>query len=180
MADERLNQDAGRDRLRLYDQFVHEHEQDVYTYVLRMVGNKEDAADLTQDALIQAYKTWSQVDPGSSGGYLKWTYRIAHNLCIDFKRKKRPQTVEGEVLAGSTDERSLSPEEVYEHRVTQAEVREALLSLPEIYREVLLFRLQSEFSYEQIADFLEVPLTTVETRIHRAKQMLRNKLKRFK
>jgi RNA polymerase sigma-70 factor (ECF subfamily) len=53
------------------------------------------------------------------------------------------------------------------------------LALPEIYREVLLFRLQSEFSYEQIADFLEVPLTTVETRIHRAKQMLRGKLKRF-
>ncbi|MCK6472537.1 MAG: sigma-70 family RNA polymerase sigma factor [Planctomycetes bacterium] len=166
------------DLLRLYARFVQEHWQDVYTLVLRLVGNKEDASDLTQEALLQTYRTWSSVDPNSSGGYLKWCYRIARNLSIDFLRKKKPRGAEDEELERSVDQEALRPEEVYEHRVQAAQLREALMELPVMYREVLLLRYQSEMSYERIAEILDVPVTTVETRIHRAKRMLRRKLER--
>lgn len=166
------------DLLRLYARFVQEHWQDVYTLVLRLVGNKEDASDITQEALLQTYRTWSSVDPNSSGGYLKWCYRIARNLSIDFLRKKKPRGAEDEELERSVDQEALRPEEVYEHRVQAAQLREALMELPVMYREVLLLRYQSEMSYERIAEILDVPVTTVETRIHRAKRMLRRKLER--
>ena len=163
---------------RLFEQFVREHELDVYTYVLRMLGSKADAEDLTQEALLQTFRTWSQVDPHTTGGYIKWCYRIAHNLSIDFLRKKRPRRVEDEEMERTVDRSAARPEEVYEHRVQSSQLREALLALPEMYREILILRYQSEISYEKIAEILDVPVTTVETRIHRAKKMLREKLKR--
>lgn len=162
---------------RLFEQFVREHEQEVFTFALRMIGNREDAADLAQEALIKTFETWWQVDPGSTGGYLKWCYRILHNLCIDYRRKKRPRAAEDEELERAVDRAAPRPEEIYEHRVHAAQAREALLALPEMYREVLLLRHQEELSYEQIAEVLEVPVTTVETRIHRARKMLQLKLK---
>jgi RNA polymerase sigma-70 factor, ECF subfamily len=172
-------QEPGLGDLRQFEQFVREHEQDVFTYVQRMVGSREEAADLTQEALLQTYRTWAQVDPETSGGYIKWCYRIAHNLCIDYLRKKKPRRAEDEEMERAVDRRSLRPEEVYENRVQSVTIREALQGLEEKYREVLLLRYQTEMSYEQIAEALDLPVTTVETRIHRAKLMLREKLKRM-
>jgi RNA polymerase sigma-70 factor (ECF subfamily) len=179
VATERHNQEPGLDDLRQFEQFVREHEQDVFTYIQRMVGSREEAADLTQEALLQTYRTWAQVDPESAGGYAKWCYRIAHNLCVDYLRKKRPRRMEEEEMERAVDQRSQRPEEVYENRVQAVKVREALQGLDEKYREILLLRYQSEMSYEQMAEVLELPLTTVETRLHRAKLMLREKLKRM-
>jgi RNA polymerase sigma-70 factor (ECF subfamily) len=172
-------EEPGAGDLRLFERFVREHEQEVFTYILRMVGGRDEAADLAQEALLQTYRTWSQVDPESAGGYIKWCYRIAHNLCIDFLRRKRPRAAEDEELERAVDQRALRPEEVYENRVEAGRLREALLDLDEKYRSVLLLRYQTEMSYEQIAAALELPLPTVETRIHRAKKMLREKLKRM-
>lgn len=176
LADERTFEPGNGDP-RFFDQFVHEHEQALYTFALRLIGNKEDAADLVQDALTQTWRTLSQVDP-SAGGYAKWCYRILRNLCIDYRRKKRPRTAEDEELERAVDKQTLRPEEIYEHRVTSVQVREAMLGLEEKYCEVLLLRYQEDKSYEEIAEILEVPITTVETRIHRAKKMLQVKLKR--
>lgn len=179
MAEQPKAGEPGLSDLRLFEQFVREHEQDVFTYVLRMIGSRDDAADVTQEALLQTYRTWSQVDPESTGGYIKWCYRIAHNLCIDFLRKKRPRVMEDDELERAVDRRGLRPEEIYENRVQATTVRQAMLGLDDKYREVLLLRYQTEMSYERIAEVLAVPLTTVETRLHRAKKMLREKLKRL-
>lgn len=172
------NKEPGLGDHRLFEQFVRDHEADVFTYILRMVNSKSDAEDLTQEALLQTFRTWSQVDPNSTGGYLKWCYRISHNLSIDFIRKKRPRRAEEEELERTADLSGHRPEEVYEHRVQAAQVRDSLQSLPEMYRSILMLRYQTELSYEKIAEILDVPVTTVETRIHRAKKMLRDKLKR--
>lgn len=157
---------------------MRDHEADVFTYIFRIVNGKADAEDLTQEALLQTFRTWNQVDPNSTGGYLKWCYRIAHNLSIDYIRKKKPRRAEEEELERTADLGGHRPEEVYEHRQQASQVREALQSLPEMYRAILMLRYQTELSYEKIAEILDVPVTTVETRIHRAKKMLREKLKR--
>ena len=117
-----------------------------------------------------------KVDPDASGGYVKWCYRIARNLSIDSLRKKKPRATDDEELDRAADASSLKPEEIYEHRVQSATIRECIQSLEEKYRDVLLLRCQEELSYEQIAEILEVPVSTVETRIFRAKKMLREKL----
>lgn len=162
--------------MRQFAQFVREHETSIFTYVLRMIGNREDAEDITQEALLQAYRTWLQVDPDAAGGYVKWCYRIAHNLAIDALRKKKPRGADDEEIERTADGRALRPEEVYEHRVQAGDVRECIQELEEKYREALILRYQEEMSYEEIAKVLELPVSTIETRIHRAKKMLREKL----
>jgi RNA polymerase sigma-70 factor (ECF subfamily) len=172
--------DSSQSNLRQFTQFCREHEPSIFTYILRMVGSREDAEDLTQEALLQAYRTWNQVDPELAGGYVKWCYRIAHNLAIDLLRKKKPRYADDEEMERAADDKSPRPEEVYEHRVRADQVREALGELDEKYREVLILRLQEDMSYEKIAEILEVPVSTVETRIFRAKAMLRQKLEKRK
>ena len=169
-------EDASQLRLREFAQFVREHETSLFTYVLRMVGNKEDAEDITQEALLQAYRTWLQVDPNGAGGYVKWCYRIAHNLAIDSVRKKKPRGVDEEEVERTADTRALRPEEVYEHRVQAGRMKERIQELEEKYREALILRYQEDMSYEEISKVLELPVSTIETRIHRAKKMLREKL----
>ena len=161
-----------------FAQFVREHEASIHTFVFRMVGSREDAEDITQEALLQAYRTWNQVDPDVAGGYIKWCYRIAHNLSIDSLRKKKPRAAADEELERAADQRSLRPEEVYEHRVQSGQIRDCIQELNEKYREVLILRYQEEMSYEKIAEILELPVSTIETRIFRAKKMLREKLHR--
>ncbi|HLX59742.1 MAG TPA: sigma-70 family RNA polymerase sigma factor [Planctomycetota bacterium] len=169
--------DPRQGNLRAFTQFVREHENGLYTYVLRLVGSREEAEDITQDALLEAYKTWNQVDPETPGGHVKWCYRIARNRAFDAQRKKKPRAIDDEELDRAADARSLRPEDVYEHRVQSNSMRDSIQSLEEKYRDVLVLRYQEELSYEQIAEILEVPVSTVETRIHRAKKMLREKLK---
>jgi RNA polymerase sigma-70 factor (ECF subfamily) len=169
-------EDAAQANLRQFAQFAREHESSIFTYVLRMVGSREDAEDITQEALCQAWRTWNQVEPDAVGGYVKWCYRISHNLAIDTLRKKKPRNVDDEEMERTADARSMRPEDVYENRVQAGQVRETIQSLDEKYREVLILRYQEEMSYEQIAEALELPVSTIETRIHRAKKMLREKL----
>src|SRR5471030_641007 len=145
--------------LRQYTQFVREHSSSIFTVVLRIVNSREDAEDITQEALLQAYRTWSQVDPDVPGGYVKWCYRIAHNLAIDLVRKKKPRYADDEEMDRAADEKSPRPEEVYEHRVDAMLLRETLNELDEMYREVLILRVQEEMSYEKIAEILEVPVS---------------------
>jgi RNA polymerase sigma-70 factor, ECF subfamily len=171
-------EDAREANLRHYQQFVREYYVSILTYVTRMVGSKEDAEDITQDALLQAYRTWNQVDPEMAGGYVKWCYRIAHNLAIDTLRKKKPRSADDEEMERAVDKRSMRPEEVYEHRVQSTELMECIQSLEDKYREVLLLRFQEEMSYEKIAEILDLPPSTIETRLFRAKKMLREKLER--
>jgi RNA polymerase sigma-70 factor, ECF subfamily len=174
------DEEARQASLRHYAQFVRDNENNVLTYVFRMVGSREDAEDITQEALLQAYRTWHQVDPELPGGYAKWVYRIAHNLAIDWKRKKKPRAAEDEEMERAVDKRSLKPEEVYEHRVQSGQVLECIQALDDKYREVLILRFQEEMSYEKISEILELPVSTIETRLHRAKKMLREKLERRK
>src|SRR5438034_3187928 len=100
-------EDTGQTNLRQFAQFVREHEASIFSYVFKLVCNREEAEDITQDALLQAYRTWNQVDPEAAGGYLKWSYRIAHNLAIDAKRKKRPRGAEEDEMERAVDRRSL-------------------------------------------------------------------------
>jgi RNA polymerase sigma-70 factor (ECF subfamily) len=171
-------EDSRQGNLRHYAQFVRDYESNILTFVYRLVGNKEDAEDITQEALLQAYRTWNQVEPDLTGGYVKWCYRIARNLSIDLLRKKKPRGAEDEELARTADTKNLRPEDVYEHRVQASRIKECIQSLDEKYREVLVLRYQEDMSYEKIAEILELPVSTVETRIFRGKKMLREKLDR--
>ncbi|HTL53674.1 MAG TPA: sigma-70 family RNA polymerase sigma factor [Planctomycetota bacterium] len=157
---------------RQFQGFVEEQGSSIYRFVLRLVDNQQDAEDLTQEALLRVYRTAEKLD-GREESLLAWGLRIARNLVIDYRRRRRAVLTEGDVLDQSFEGHQLCAEEIYDRNANAELIATAIDNLPHQFREVLVLRYQSELSYEDIATVLDVPLTTVETRLFRAKKNLR-------
>jgi RNA polymerase sigma factor (sigma-70 family) len=154
-----------------YAHLIDKYKNKIYAVLLRMVHHPQDAQDLTQECFIKAYKYLHSYD--STGTFSAWLYRIAVNLCLDTLRKQaRTPAIQAE-----TDERAItdhkSPETVYLQKESASEVHDLIRELPESYRIVLLLRYINDLSYKEISDVLDLPLHTVQVRLHRAKQKLR-------
>lgn len=177
--DERLVQQAqGGDR-QAFAALVEKHTRLVYSLCLRMVANSADAEDLTQETFLRLFSSLGQYRLGS--GLRPWLCRIAINRCLDALRKKRRRlqmvpldggsSAQSEELNRPSDEPS--PERAYVRWEQRQAVLEAVSSLPPEYRAVVVLRYQEDMAYQEIAAALGVPVTTVETRLFRAKRMLR-------
>lgn len=115
-----------------------------------------------------------------------WLYKIAANASIDYLRKRRIQalsldrpleTKDGEVEFEVPDY-SYHPERDLERKEQRFSIEEAIQSLPDKYREVIIYRHKDDKSYEEIADLLDIPVGTVKARIFRARELLKKKLRR--
>jgi len=168
-----------------YDQLTVLYKDVVYSIVYRMVRNKQEAEDLTQEAFIKAYN--SIVLFNEEYAFSTWLFKIATNNCIDFFRKRKLKTYSmDETIRYKDDEirqEYAAPEPDTEVELVSDErskiIRTAISQLPEKYRIVIELRHQKEHSYEQISEELDLPLGTVKARIFRAREML-NKLLRGK
>ena len=161
-----------------FETLVLEYEKNVYNIALRMTGNSEDAADMTQEAFIKAYNSLQSFRGDSK--FSVWLYRIVSNLCLDFLRskKRRPavslsaENEDGEEVELDIADESQSPEALLERKLTREAVRRGLDSLPEEQRQILLLREIQGFSYEEIAGALNLESGTVKSRIFRARKRL--------
>ena len=147
----------------------------IINFIFRMVGNYEDAAELSQDVFIKAYSSLASYD--SSYRFSTWLFRIATNRAIDFLRKKRVPVVSMEGPDEDTtpqysDEGPSPLDEIETDRV-KVLLSDAIQQLPPDYREVIVLYHVNEVSYEQIATITGLPLGTVKNRIFRARQMMR-------
>ena len=161
-----------------FEKLVTEYEKAVYAIALRMTGNAEDAADMTQETFIKAYNSLQSFRGDSK--FSVWLYRIASNVCLDFLRSRsRKPTVslsveddEGEETELDIADESQSPEQLLERGLTRDAVRRGLEALPPDYRQILLLREIQGLSYEEIADVLQIEVGTVKSRIFRARKRL--------
>lgn len=161
-----------------YEALVKEYEKNVYNLALRMTGNSEDAADMSQEAFIKAYNSLGAFRGESK--FSVWLYRIVSNVCLDFLRSKnRKPTVslstendDGEEVELDIADESQSPEYLLDRSLTRDAVRRGLSSLPPEHREILLLREIQGLSYEEIADVLCIEAGTVKSRIFRARKKL--------
>lgn len=161
-----------------YEALVKEYEKNVYNLALRMTGNSEDAADMSQEAFIKAYNSLGAFRGESK--FSVWLYRIVSNVCLDFLRSKnRKPTVslstendDGEEVELDIADESQSPEYLLDRSLTRDAVRRGLSSLPPEHREILLLREIQGLSYEEIADVLGIEAGTVKSRIFRARKKL--------
>ena len=161
-----------------FEKLVTEYEKAVYAIALRMTGNAEDAADMTQETFIKAYNSLQSFRGDSK--FSVWLYRIASNVCLDFLRSRsRKPTVslsveddEGEETELDIADESQSPEQLLERGLTRDAVRRGLETLPPDYRQILLLREIQGLSYEEIADTLSIEVGTVKSRIFRARKRL--------
>lgn len=155
----------------------------IFHIVLKIVREKEAANDLVQETFMKAFSSLATYR--SEYKFSTWLYRIAANSAIDFLRKQRiktlsldspPDSVNGPVDIEVPDE-SYNPEKDLEERERRVSINEAIDSLPEKYRIVIMYRHKDDKSYEEIAEALSIPIGTVKARIFRARELLKKKLR---
>lgn len=161
-----------------YEALVTEYQKNVYNLALRMTGNPEDAADMSQEAFLKAYSSLALFRGDSK--FSVWLYRIVSNVCLDhLRRQSRRQTLslsveddEGDEAQIDIPDLSQSPEELLERQLTREAVRRGLDSLPPAQRQILLLREIQGLSYEEISAALDIDEGTVKSRIFRARKKL--------
>jgi RNA polymerase sigma-70 factor (ECF subfamily) len=180
-----------------FDEIVARYKQKIHSYVCRMIGDSDDAEDVTQDVFVKMYVAIPSFR--SEASVSTWLFRIAGNLCIDRFRKKqrRSQGFGGDLLsldagydnassgrgesgdAQSTidvpDLRS-EPQSNLERVEMDSKVQDALKGLPEKLRAAIILHDIEGFEYEQIAQIEQCPLGTVKSRIFNARMQMRKLL----
>jgi len=169
-------------------EFEHEavpHMEILYNYAVRMTGSRDDANDLLQETFLKAYRFWDKYEKGTN--IRAWLFRIMKNSYINRYRKetKEPDTVDYDKIQNyysSIRDDSADANDLQEKifgGLLEDEVAQALESLPEDFRTVVILCDIEGLSYEEIAEFVDCPVGTVRSRIHRGRKMLRGKLFEF-
>ena len=173
------------DDVDLFARLLAAHQDKLYRVAYRMAGHHEDAQDLLQDALLEAYRSFKRFQRGTY--FDKWLYRIMTNTFIDRQRhKKRVGRIDsldapvgaddGEILAREIPDWTEEPSRRVLHDEFGEPVQKALNQLKPDFRMVLILSDVEEFSYEEIAEMLTIPIGTVRSRLHRARDMMRQTL----
>ena len=181
LTDEELVAAFQRGDARAFDELVSRWDRKIHGAIYRVVGADEDTRDLCQEAFLKAYRglgTFKQEARFSS-----WLYQIAINVCRDRLRRRRGKVAvsldeledarEGRLRAGSP-----SPLELVEARDLRHLVAAAMATLSAEEREVVILKEYQDLTFPEIAEALEVPLSTVKTRLYRGLSQLRHRLER--
>ncbi|HMQ28955.1 MAG TPA: sigma-70 family RNA polymerase sigma factor [Acidimicrobiales bacterium] len=165
---------ASEDRIPTWEEVARDHGRFLYTVAYRLTGNHEDAQDLVQDVLIRVERGLATYRPGSLEG---WLSRITTNAFLDRVRARKRRPVDA---LPDDPERVLPTSAAADEALANArlpdEVQAALLDLPEDYRAAVVLCDVVGFSYQEIADSLDLPVGTVRSRIHRGRGRLREVL----
>lgn len=172
--------------LQAFDALVERHQSRVFNVCYWMLGNRDEAADVSQDAFVRAFRSLANFRGDSAFG--TWLHRIAVNAAIDAgQRRKRGPLLYTDLQLAGEEERddpepdpdsrpNLDPAHLVLREEKRVAVRNALASLPEHYRIVLILFDIEGYAYEEIAQTLDLPLGTVKSRISRARLSLRERL----
>lgn len=155
----------------------------IYSLCYRMVRNAEDARDLAQETFIKVFGLLDRYDEDYA--FSSWLFRIATNHCIDHLRRNRLRMLSMERGGGiEGDERELQvpdsgprPDTVLQRKEAMERLWEVVSGLPPHYRAIILLRHDQQLSYEEIAEVLDLPLGTVKARIHRARNLVQDRLR---
>src|ERR1039457_183219 len=153
----------------------------VFGFVRRMVADADEAADVTQEVFIRAYQHFGRFDSRSS--VKTWLFKIAHNLCVDYSRRKK-RTPNAMSLSAADDESEAidvadvrwQPELVTMDEELADAVDGAIMSMSEKLRSVLLLHDRDDLAYDEIASVLAIPVGTVKSRLFLARAHLQNSL----
>ena len=158
------------------------HMDVLYNFALRTTGNQDDAHDLLQETYLKAYRFWDKYEKGTN--IRAWLFRIMKNSYINRYRKetKEPDKVDYEdienfyntIRAESTDPNDLQ-KQLYGNLLGD-EVTKALQELPDDFRTVVILCDIEGLTYEEIAEFVECPIGTVRSRLHRGRKLLQAQL----
>lgn len=154
-----------------FEELISRYKNLVFSVVLRMVNDAEDANDLAQEVFIKTYRNLDKYSPEYK--FSTWIIRIATNTVIDFRRKKRPETVDlDEMIFEPSDEKT--PESKYLASESKNELSAIIEKLPDMYKMPIVLYHIEDMSYQEISDILGISLSKVKNRIFRGRKILKD------
>lgn len=157
-----------RGKVEAYNLLVSRWEKRVFNYLLRLVSNREDAMDLSQDVFLKAYQNLSKLEDATR--FAPWLFRIAHNEAFSHLRRRRPEVEWGAVPLAALATPRLAPLELV------LAVKTALAGLSEDQREAVVLKIYQGFKFEEMAEILACPVSTVKSRLYSALDVLKTTL----
>lgn len=177
ISDESLAIDTLNGDLAAFEELVNRYKNRVFSIVYRMIGQYQEAEDITQEVFINVYEKLYQFDTEKK--FAPWVYRIASNTSISALRKKKNvvvvdfDDVQQVTYENSIAGESYNPQFIYEREELKGLINEAIMELPENYRMVIILRYQMDLDNQEIASILDISKENIEVRIHRARKALR-------
>jgi RNA polymerase sigma-70 factor (ECF subfamily) len=163
--DRDLISNARKGDVEAYNLLVSRWEKRVFNYLLRLVSNREDAMDVSQEVFLKAYQSLPKLDDLER--FASWLFRIAHNEGFSLLRRRRPEgempMERGALVRGA----ELLPIEL------SLAVERALRELSDDQRETVLLKVYQGFKFEEIAEILSCPVSTVKSRLYTALDLLK-------
>jgi len=177
--------DQTQSRRKNFEKEMLPHMAALYNFALRMAGDPDDAKDLVQETYMKAYRFFDKYAQGTNAK--AWLFRIMKNSYINRYRKesKEPDKIDYDDIKDfyasvkdSTADNNDLQEKIFGN-LFEDEVAKALHELPEDFRTVVILCDIEGYTYEEIADFIEIPIGTVRSRLHRGRKMLRSMLRDY-
>lgn len=167
-----------------FEELIKEYKKIAFNIALKILKNKEDAEDISQEALIKVYKNIDRFNMDSS--FKTWLYRIVVNTCLDHvrKNKENPISIDQPIRSGhdefymDVEDYRPTPQEILETKLTQKMVMDAVNELEDDFKSIIILRDINDFSYEEISEILECNIGTVKSRISRGRQKLKEILEK--
>ncbi|MCL2854690.1 MAG: sigma-70 family RNA polymerase sigma factor [Defluviitaleaceae bacterium] len=168
---------AQKGNMAAFEEILTAYEKFIYNFARRLMGNTEDAEDITQEVAIKIYRNLHNCR--GEGLLRAWIARITHNACMDALRRKKgkyqdslemAEELSGLELVDDTE----SPEETLVRKELGQYLEGALMQLPPSYRALITLRDMDGYSYEEVAEILSLPIGTVKSRLFRGRAKLKS------
>jgi RNA polymerase sigma factor (sigma-70 family) len=176
--DSRLIHSALSGNENAYKRLLQKYHDPIYNFIFRMVHDRQQVEDLTQEAFIKAFASLKNFN--EEYAFSTWLYKIATNNCIDYIRKRKLPTysINKPIQSRDSDYTYEIPDVTFQpdRQIIAGQrtklLQQAISRLPEKYKRVIHLRHTEERSYEEIAEMLKLPIGTVKAHIFRAREML--------
>jgi|Deesub1362B_J571_1020462.scaffolds.fasta_scaffold00100_22 RNA polymerase sigma-70 factor (ECF subfamily) len=160
-----------------FTKIVRHFQKQVFILCLQFLNSPQDAEDATMDIFLKIYSSLNSYNPDYK--FTNWVFKIAINHLIDILRKrKREKIFFSEFLEKMKHNELVTPEFIFFKKLEINRIRNAMKQIPLKYKIVLMLKYYHDFSYEQIAEILNIPRNTVASLIFRGKQELRKRIKK--
>ena len=183
LSDEQLVDLAVSENSEAFGEIVTRWERKIFALCFGMLGREDDACDAAQETFIAAYRNLSNFR--GEAKVSSWLHRIAVNQCLTTKRRKRTRSEEFIDDEDGTGENAFVASPLYSPAISTEKserltiVRQAVTSLPADLRQVIVMKEFEDMTFQEISDTLELPLSTVKSRVYTALKQLRMKLERM-
>ncbi|KKR22022.1 MAG: RNA polymerase sigma factor SigW [Parcubacteria group bacterium GW2011_GWE2_39_37] len=174
LKDEELAKEIKAKNNQALAEIIGRYQNKLFYYVVRLIGNEEDAEDVVQETFLKVYENIQGFDENRK--FSSWIYRIAHNLGINqIKKSQRLSAVEAHTLDWLEDRQEEAEDVIAQAERGQLmqEMKEKIFALREDYRDILILYYFEEKSYEEISDILHIPESTAGVWLRRARTNLK-------